>query len=72
MTPADIKTRREEAGMAPEDLASVLGISTRTLGRWESGESSPKKSDLIAMDVVFSEEVGSKSPRRPARKSNSR
>lgn len=34
---------RERSGMTPEELSDVLGVSARTIRRWESGETKPKK-----------------------------
>ena len=72
MAPDEIKTRREEAGLSQDALGAALGVDGRTIYRWEAGEIIPKTRDLIAIDVVLSEQVGAKSPSKPSRKSNSR
>jgi DNA-binding transcriptional regulator YiaG len=72
MEPEEIRARREGAGMTPADLASQLEVSTRTIARWEAGEKVPTRAERIALDLIFSEQVGAKSPRRTTRKSNGR
>lgn len=72
MTPEDIRIRRVDLGMRPEDLATALGVSVRTIARWESGAQIPKKRDVIALDTVLSEQVRAKSAPRTPRKSNKR
>jgi transcriptional regulator with XRE-family HTH domain len=37
-----IRSSREEAGISREVFAKNLGVSTKTLYRWESGEREPK------------------------------
>jgi DNA (cytosine-5)-methyltransferase 1 len=34
---------RERTGLSPEQLSGVLGVSARTIRRWDSGEVEPKK-----------------------------
>ena len=72
MAPEEIKARRQQAGLSYADVASQLGCHTRTIERWEIGETFPSKAEIIALEVVFSEQVGAKSPSKPSRKSNSR
>jgi DNA-binding transcriptional regulator YiaG len=72
MTAEEIRARREGAGMTPADLAAQLGVSVRTLARLEAGQKDPTRAEIIALDVIFSEQVGAKSPRRTTRKSNGR
>jgi DNA-binding transcriptional regulator YiaG len=38
LKPNDLRKKRVAAGMKPADLASALGVTTRTLDRWETGE----------------------------------
>lgn len=33
----DIRTIRQRFGFSPEDLASALGVSVRSVWRWENG-----------------------------------
>lgn len=72
MTPDEIRSRREAAGMTPEDLSAELGISTRTLARMESGVKDPTKAELIALDWIFSVQVGAKSASATTRKAHKR
>jgi DNA-binding transcriptional regulator YiaG len=37
MTPADLKTRREQLGLSQAGFARVLGVSVRSLQNWEQG-----------------------------------
>jgi len=43
---ADLKAR---TGLTPEQLSGVLGVSARTIRRWETGEIEPKKMALQVM-----------------------
>ena len=36
-----LKTLRELLGMSQEQFAALIGVSTRTVSRWETGESRP-------------------------------
>lgn len=45
----DIRLEREKINLTQEQFAELLGVSTRTVGRWENGESFPiKHVDTIA------------------------
>lgn len=72
MTPEEIKTRRAAAGLSHADVASQLGLHSRTIERWESGYTAPSKAETIALEVVFSEQVGAKSSPSPRRKAQKR
>lgn len=72
LAPEDIKGQRLAAGMTVADLASALGVSVRTIDRWENGETFPSRAESIALEVVLSEQAGAKSSPRPRRKSNNR
>jgi transcriptional regulator with XRE-family HTH domain len=37
-----LKILREEQGMTQEDLAKMVGVSSKTISRYESGESNPR------------------------------
>lgn len=39
----DYFTLRENTGLSPEELADELGVSARTVRRWDTGEVQPKK-----------------------------
>lgn len=38
---ADVKGLREGLGLTQEELARLIGVSARTVSRWENGESEP-------------------------------
>lgn len=38
MTPADLRSAREDLGLSQRALAIVLGVPQSTIWRWESGE----------------------------------
>ena len=42
-----IRTAREEAGLTQEQFAPTLGISLRTLTRYESGETQRISTDML-------------------------
>ena len=52
-----IKDFREDNDMTQEELATRLGISKRTLLRYESGVSEPTISVLISLSLLFNVSV---------------
>ena len=48
-----IKDLREDHDMTQDELAQKLGVSKRTLLRYESGESEPSISILISLSLLF-------------------
>lgn len=44
-----IASRRKELGITQEDLAILAGLSDRTVGLIEAGESNPRLSSLLAV-----------------------
>lgn len=52
-----IRDLREDNDMTQDDLASQLGISKRTLLRYESGVSEPTISVLISLSLPFNVSV---------------
>ena len=52
-----IKDLREDNDMTQEELATRLGISKRTLLRYESGVSEPTISVLISLSLLFNVSV---------------
>jgi len=38
----DLREKRQAAGLTPDQLASELGVSVRTVFRWEAGDSAPR------------------------------
>ena len=61
-----IRDLREDNHLTQEDLATQLGISKRTLLRYESGVSEPTISVLISLSLLFNVSVdyiiGTKDP----------
>lgn len=59
-----LKSLREEKGMTQEKLAEMVGVSNRTVSRWENGKNIPDLSILVQMsdyfDVQLSEIVAGK------------
>lgn len=43
---------REKCGKSPEELSELLGVSSRTVRRWESGETKPKKMVMELMNSI--------------------
>jgi putative transcriptional regulator len=43
MAPEEIKALRERLGFTQEELAQKLGVSVRTVSRWETGDKSPSR-----------------------------
>lgn len=50
--PAGYSTLREQIALSAEDLAEQLGVSARTVRRWDSGEVEPKKMVLRNMEAL--------------------
>ncbi|MGW4484601.1 helix-turn-helix domain-containing protein [Amycolatopsis sp. NPDC004368] len=46
---AELRRAREDAGLSARTLATRLGIAHTTIGRWESGERSPRPTDVAAV-----------------------
>lgn len=58
----NISNRRRAAGLTQEDVASRLGVSRQTVGKWESGKATPELDKLVALcdllDCSLDELVG--------------
>lgn len=48
-----LKSLREEKGMTQERLAEMVGVSNRTVSRWENGKNIPDLSILLQMSDFF-------------------
>jgi len=48
----DVKTLRSTYKVTREDIASGLGVSYKTVERWETGEVKPRKVVLMAFSVL--------------------
>ena len=53
----DIKNGRERLHMTQQDLASEMGVSLRTVGSWERGESVPRNRMASLAEVLGMESV---------------
>ena len=49
----NISERRRAAGLTQEDVASKLGVSRQTVGKWESGRATPELEKLIALSDLL-------------------
>ena len=48
-----IITLRKELSMTQEQLAQQLGVSNKTISKWENGTADPSTSNLIAAAKLF-------------------
>ena len=46
-------TLRRGAGMTQQELAEKLGVTNRTISKWETGETFPETSQLIPLADLF-------------------
>ncbi len=53
MRKLEIKTRMSKMGLSRDEMARKLGISSKTLDRYNSGHGSPKLTELIKMAEIF-------------------
>ena len=49
----DIKQSREMIGFSQAELAQAVGVTTRTIQNWEAGISSPKPSQVKAIERLL-------------------
>lgn len=49
---SEFSVLRERCGKTPEELSNILGVSARTIRRWDSGEVKPKKMVLQLMHAL--------------------
>jgi DNA-binding XRE family transcriptional regulator len=52
MTSAEFLQLRADVGVSRRALADLLGVSERTVARWEDGDGSPTGLPLIVLEVV--------------------
>lgn len=48
-----LRKLREEKGMTQEQLAETVGVSNRTISRWENGRNIPDLSILVQLSEIF-------------------
>ena len=49
----NIQQRREDKGMSQQDLADYLGISRRSISKWENGSALPSFKNVLALSDLF-------------------
>ena len=49
----NMKAERYRRGLTASDVAKELGVSTNSVLRWESGETSPLSSNLVALAELY-------------------
>lgn len=49
MTPADIRNHREQLRLSQAAFAQALGVSKRTLIRWERGDKEPTQLEMAGI-----------------------
>lgn len=54
-----LQTLRKEKGMSQENLAEAIGVSRQSVSKWESGQSYPEISKLIALSELFKVSIDS-------------
>lgn len=63
MTGAQLKAKREAAGMTRTELAAAMGIVERTVYRLENEETPISRTYQIILEQVLPVKVGAKTPR---------
>ena len=53
VTPKDLATAREAAGLYQYQVASLLGVSEYTVGRWERGEVVPTPDEVDKLERLY-------------------
>lgn len=53
MTPAQIATARYKAGLTRKELAAKVGVSWRTVEKWEQGRGGPSKTALALLKLTL-------------------
>ena len=53
VTPKELATAREAAGLYQYQVASLLGVSEYTVGRWERGEVVPTPDEVDKLERLY-------------------
>ena len=56
----NVKELRESMGLTQQEMSEELGVTLRTLSRWETGESKPSRMAQRLIDRVTNRIVGGK------------
>ena len=63
VTPAAIKEVRQKKGLSQQAFASLLGVSTSTVARWETGDFEPTGTAALVVGALVAKQ-SSQCPRR--------
>jgi transcriptional regulator with XRE-family HTH domain len=47
-----IRKARRDAGLTAEQMAATVGVSAKTLTRWENDETAPRVDDLVRISAA--------------------
>lgn len=61
----NIRKAREAKALGPGEVADKIGVSARTVERWEGGESAPQRPNLRKLAELFGVEVDDLRPDLP-------
>ncbi|MFD2205649.1 DNA (cytosine-5-)-methyltransferase [Kiloniella antarctica] len=53
MSDLNFQELREKNGLSIEEAANVVGVCSKTVRRWENGETTPRPSDLFILEVMI-------------------
>lgn len=48
-----IKSSREKLGLKQDEIAKLIGVTTQTYGKWETGKTEPKASQVVKLSAVL-------------------
>lgn len=54
----ELKKRRENASLSQQEMAKKLGVATRTVSSWETGENTPQPKKRREIDEILKEYEG--------------
>jgi len=64
MTPEAFIAARQEAGLTRADVASKLGLSERTIYRWERGDTEINRATAMALEQILGRPIPAKKGKR--------